>query len=621
MEPVPNIRGGFFCVKICVYLYFYWVLIRRNCKMKNFLCSFIVLILIPQLQVSAQGIGNQSEHQDLIVGSVSMPFLVQGKQTKKFHFKGLKKSLSRKPYESTLELTSNPIWFVIQALPYIIENQNGSTIDVLNSFFANSVALYLLNKEIGVDILMQKWEKEPGNSDQAKMHQRIGQMFDTLVINKRMSEEITALEKRQQADGSWPWFPGMKESRYITQLMCCGIGRLYDMHIYDNYSDRLNNMAILAFKYCDNEMNNDYEKIVSRKEDMKANHVTSDILTYLYARTFWNAPAESKFGKAVFYWQEQAWTYWQDRSPLEKAMLVPIFYRQAEDTVYIKMLRRFESEAIHSDKDGVYWKWNVGSTAEQTATQSMLLEGYDIMRFPTPDPKTIEGMKIRLLQYRQMDHWATNIATVDAIYALLQKDNNPVVMDKLAQIIIGDDHFDSTAGQGSGYLYHVWKGDEIKAKLANFIVENKTDANAWGDVSMQYAKKTGESQTNIDGLKITKQVSFLENNSNSSKWMPLVKTKTLKTGDSLKISIELSAGKRLNYIHIQNNISLLTQLVDTTSGVRQMDGLSYERVVADGSVDFFLEHVDVQKYVFGYTLAVRGSGSFQKGNMKVEKVY
>ena len=52
-----------------------------------------------------------------------------------------------------------------------------------------------------------------------------------------------------------------------------------------------------------------------------------------------------------------------------------------------------------------------------------------------------------------------------------------------------------------------------------------------------------------------------------------------------------------------------------------MDGLSYERVVADGSVDFFLEHVDVQKYVFGYTLAVRGSGSFQKGNMKVEKVY
>jgi len=592
--------------------------------MKKNTCVFIILILLSQIRVSAQGIKNDIGQADQVETSSSMPFMIKGKQTKAFDFKELKKRIlfnSNKPDKVTLELATDPIWFAIRALPYIIEDQNGSTISYLNSFFANSVALYLLNKEIGLDTLMNKWEKETGYSDESKMHQRIGQMFDTVVINQRMSDEITKLEQSQLSDGSWPWFPGMKSNRYITQLICCGIGRLFDLHVYDNYSDRLNNMGIPAFKYCDDQMTQEYDKILADKGDLKEDHLSSDILTYLYARTFWNVPVDYKCGKALFYWQQQAWTYWQNRSPLEQAMLVPIFFRQGEDTVYIKTLQRFDKEAVHSDKEGVYWKWNTGNNSEKIATQGMILEGYGIMRYPTPDPDYIAGIKLWLLQFRQNNHWGTGAATINAVYALLQKDNNPVLADKLPRINIGDTHFDSTSGKGSGYEYHAWTGDEIKPKLADIKTENITDERAWGDISMDFAQKTGNTKTTIDGLKITKNVFFFENDTKTAQWMPLLKKENLKTGDSIKINIEIIANRHLNYIHIHNSFSPLTRLFDTTSGVKQIDGLSYERIARDGSIDFFLEHLDIQKYVLTYTLSVKGAGDFQKGDVVVDKVY
>ena len=65
----------------------------------------------------------------------------------------------------------------------------------------------------------------------------------------------------------------------------------------------------------------------------------------------------------------------------------------------------------------------------------------------------------------------------------------------------------------------------------------------------------------------------------------------------------------------------MTRLADTVSGVRRIDALSYARVVKDGSVELYLEHLDPQKYVFTYTLTVKSPGSFQKGDLVVEKVF
>ena len=45
----------------------------------------------------------------------------------------------------TLEFASNPIWYAIQALPYLMEYPNECSKQVFCGFYANSIASYLAN--------------------------------------------------------------------------------------------------------------------------------------------------------------------------------------------------------------------------------------------------------------------------------------------------------------------------------------------------------------------------------------------------------------------------------------------------------------------------------------------
>jgi hypothetical protein len=43
----------------------------------------------------------------------------------------------------TVEYTPNPIWFAIQALPYVAEAKNECAEQLFNRFYANALAAYL----------------------------------------------------------------------------------------------------------------------------------------------------------------------------------------------------------------------------------------------------------------------------------------------------------------------------------------------------------------------------------------------------------------------------------------------------------------------------------------------
>ncbi len=586
-------------------------LIFGNTILLSFLFAFVI-----QFQCRAQKSDFPSARDNQSGPSTSLPFYTKANSSKDFHFK------IKKPISFTLGITANPEWYAIIALPGMIDQENESNVEVFNGFFANSLALYLLNKEVGLDIILKKWENEPvSDNPENEMHRRLGKMFDTIEINKRMEAEITKLQQSQLPDGSWPWFAGMKSSRYITQLMCCGIGRLYDMHIYDNYSDRLNDLGVKAFKYIDNEMTRDYNTLVAQKANMDDNHMSSDIISYLYARTFWNVPIELPCERALYYWQLQAWSHWLDRPLVEKAMLVSAFYRQGEDSVYIKMFRAIDKQAIHNETEGVYWKENSVNDAQKARTQAMIIEAYNIMRFPSPDPETIDRLKQWLLAQRQEDGWASDMATAEAVYALNQNNYVPMVIDKNPKFKIGDMSFDSTAAYGTGFVYRQWTGDKINTQLAHIKVENTTDYPSFGDVMLQYKSGNKPATPDIKGLKINKKVYIMRNSSPSAGWKPLKKNMKLETGDSIKVSMVIAADKEFNYIRIQNMLSDATVISNTSTGVKKYGGLILDKELTASSINYYLEHLNAGKYNLNYTLSVKRSGRFQNGGATVDQMY
>jgi hypothetical protein len=78
----------------------------------------------------------------------SLPLPVPAKQTKTFTFKKLTGAAASKTLTHrrlTLEFTANPVWYAVQALPYLMEYPHQCMEQIFSRYYANSMASYLVN--------------------------------------------------------------------------------------------------------------------------------------------------------------------------------------------------------------------------------------------------------------------------------------------------------------------------------------------------------------------------------------------------------------------------------------------------------------------------------------------
>ena len=80
----------------------------------------------------------------------SVPLHIRGPETKDFTFDRLKQigaSDTMEPFRLTVQVASNPAWYAIQALPYLIEFPHECSEQVFNRLYANSLARHIANSD------------------------------------------------------------------------------------------------------------------------------------------------------------------------------------------------------------------------------------------------------------------------------------------------------------------------------------------------------------------------------------------------------------------------------------------------------------------------------------------
>ena len=80
----------------------------------------------------------------------TMPLPVRGKQTRDFVFKSMREkesSTTLQHHQFTLEFTSNPAWYAVQALPYLMEYPYDCTEQIFSRYYANSLATEVANSQ------------------------------------------------------------------------------------------------------------------------------------------------------------------------------------------------------------------------------------------------------------------------------------------------------------------------------------------------------------------------------------------------------------------------------------------------------------------------------------------
>jgi hypothetical protein len=585
----------------------------------------------------------------------SLPMPINGKESKTFTFDKLLESdgsSSLKNYRLTLEFASNPAWYAVQALPVISEPKYKNTISIFGSFFANSIAFYLANSDPKIQRVFESWKSQSPESllsnleknqelktllleqtpwvmeaqNESERKQRIALLFDINNMQNQLDQSVRLLQKLQTSNGGFSWFDGMPDSRYITQRIVEGFGKLDHLGILKVLNDdRITRMMTAAVRYLDDRVREDYEYMKKHAENPEDDHISSTQIQYLYARSFFKYIMMNPSCEVAFnYYKMQAGKYWQQENLYLQGMIALALKRYDETETPGLIIKSLKERSLSDEEMGMYWRQDHGYYWYQAPveTQAMMIEAFDEV---ANDSKSVEKMKIWLLKQKQTQDWKTSRATVEAIYALLGRGTNLLQSDELVDIKIGGEIIGpkqmGTVEAGTGYFQTSWAGSEIKPEMGNVEVIKTDDGIAWGAVYWQYYEDLDKITVYETPLSLKKQL-FIERNTAEGPVLEPVNTgDVLEVGDKITVRVELRVDRDMEYVHMQDMRASAFEPVNVISGYQYQGGLGYYESTRDASTDFFFDYLRKGTYVFEYTLLASQKGDFSNGITTIQCMY
>lgn len=587
----------------------------------------------------------------------TMPFSIRAGQEKNFTLDKLvnNKSTTLRNHSLTLEFTSAPAWYAVQALPYIMEYPYECSEQTFSRYYANTLATAVVNKIPRIKQVFNTWntldskalisnleknqelkqvmlEETPWvmqAKNETERKKRIGLLFDLNRMSNEMNRAFNKLKKVQNSDGGFPWFQGNPSSRYITQHIVAGMAHLEKLDaMQSNNSNDAANIVQRGLSYLDARTWEDYDQLIRNKADLKKQQISSIQLHYLYACSFSNHKPGGKQLDAFNFYLDQTSEYWKSFSTYEKAIAALVLHRNDKTDEAMTIIRSLKEYAQQSEEMGMYWKDNVAGYFWYQApieTQAMLIEAFNEV---AKDETAVEEMKIWLLRNKQTNDWKTTKATSEAIYALLMTGGNLLDESKLLEIEIANKTLKDIAKEeikpeaGTGYVKTSWQGNDITPQMGTIKVTNPNQKGiAWGGMYWQYFEQLDKITSAETNLKMNKQL-FLRTMTNKGEQLqPIDEKNKLKVGDLVRVRMELRADRDYEYVHLKDMRASGFEPVSTVSGHRYQDGLWYYESVKDASTNFFITYLRKGTYVFEYDLRVSHVGDFSNGITTFQCMY
>ncbi|MCO6499134.1 MAG: alpha-2-macroglobulin [Vicingus serpentipes] len=588
----------------------------------------------------------------------SMPLPIRGKQTKTYQFEKLinNKSTTLKHHQLTLEYTSNPAWYAIQALPYLMEYPYDCAEQTFSRFYANAIASHIANSNPKIKAVFESWKNSSPETflsnleknqelkavllketpwvlnaqNESERKKRIALLFDLNKMDNELQKAEKKLQELQVSSGAWAWFKGMPENRYITQHIVTGMGHLDHLGIQKIRANNDTwNMVKKAITYLDNSIRTDYDRLKKHNSNIDLDLIDYHQIQYLYARSYFlDLPIDAKNQKAYNYYKSQSQKYWVNKSVYMQGMIALFLHRTKDSpATQQKIMASLKENAIHHEELGMYWKNNQGGYQWYQApieTQALLIEAFDEV---INDQESVGAMKVWLLKQKQTQDWRTTKATTEACYALLLKGTDLLASDQLVEIKVGNQVIDPKKIEdvkveaGTGYFKTSWNKTAIQPNMGNITVTKKEEGVAWGAMYWQYFEQLDKITPHETPLKLVKTLFVEKHTPTGPVITPIIEETKLKHGDKIKVRIELRVDRDMEYVHMKDMRAAGLEPINVFSGHRYQDGLGYYQSTKDASTDFFFDYLRKGTYVFEYPLRVNMSGNFSNGISSIQCMY
>jgi len=584
----------------------------------------------------------------------SIPITVSSNSTKEYSFSKLKNntSTSLRNHQLTLEYTSNPAWYAIQSLPYLMEFPHECAEQTFSRYYANSIGSHILNSNPKIKNVFETWKANgkltskleqyeelkqvliseapwlrDAQSD-AEKKKRLGLLFD---IEKLASEEKSILKKLKQiqlSSGGFPWFSGGKENEYITRYIVAGFGHLQQLGVIDP-SSKKNEILEKAITFLDTKFMENHNR--------KLKHQTLENITvgnyeihYLYARSFSKntIPFDKSVKPIVNTYINKAKEDWLNRSILQKTMLSMVLHRFNDRQLPQLILDHLKETSITSEEKGMYWKSNTSGWYWHEApieTQALIIEAFSEI---TEDKNTIEELQIWLLNNKRKNDWNTTKATTEATYALLLQGNDWLSVEGSASIKIGDEKIntkklaEAKLEAGSGYFKTSWNANEITPKMADISIKNTSEVTQFGGYYWQYFEQLDKitNEEHKNDIQLYKEL-FLKKNTDNGPTLTKIENTELQVGDLVTVRIELQVKDNFEFVHLKDMRASTFEPVDVISSYKWQDGTGYYQSTKDVATHFFFDRLNKGNYVLEYDVRVNNAGDFSNGISTIQSMY
>ena len=474
-----------------------------------------------------------------------------------------------KNHDIKLDFKANPVFYVIQALPYIAEGDEKYATTTFNRYFVNMMAQQIVesnpnikelladhkddtlselqkNEEVKAILLKETpWVLDAQN--EAQQRANIAKLFDTEVIDRNIASAYDILAQKQTVNGGWSWMAGMPESEYITQYILSGLGRLGDN----------TDMTGKAFHFLENEVVTRYKKLDTQK---KKDNAICDFMTMkdLFAMSDFSYETSEQFDEAKTFYINKLYNDWKRYSQEEQAYIALILNRNGHNEKALLIIKSLRERGLKGN--------------------AIILEAFNEI---DPNPEEIDKMRLLILSQKRTNMWENERASVEAIFAIMNRGTDWTSEDAKISMIVGD--------------------NSVKV-----FVDNQTNHTVWGGLYRQYFVPIDKVQKHNDAMKIKREIIVPEN---------------VKVGDKVKVEITFENSQDMEFVYLKDLRGACFEPTEQLSRYHWDDGLWYYQSTTDVSMEYFFESLPKGKHTVSYDLYVTKDGSFSAGYSYIQCQY
>lgn len=529
----------------------------------------------------------------------------------------------------TLQFCENPTWYVVTALPGLLDVEASTANEAAASIFSAAIASGLIHDNPLIGQALKEWNESDhsdntltsmlkrnedlkqillastpwmldARNDNERMT-RLALLFDKSTVNSTMKSNIAILKKLVRENGGWAWNSyGDKASQWATENVLLLLGHLRELGYLPDSSE-LTSMINSALRWIDTEARKSYQK-----------NPDSDFTLYVYLRSRFKGMAGVPVpdSSIVNTTTQRILAKWKKASVFDKGIYAQILFHNSYKTVAKTIIESLREFSEYSPAKGMWWPalddmtfWSMS----KIGTTAMLLQ-----TFATVDPgcQDIDRIRQWLILQKEAKDWGTSVTTSAAIAAILSTSTRWIEPAQNASIsVAGKTIQPDKIERMTGYFRtSLPLNNKSKGKLK---ISRISDAPSWGTLYYLYS----DSMTSIRPHKCP-ELSIEKRIAVNGKY-----TEDLTIGDKATVTLTIRVERDMDYVTVIDDRPACYEPVEQLPTPIFAEGICFYRENRDSSTRLFIDHLPKGTYIITYDMWVNNAGTFASGVATVQSQY